>query len=439
MSNESLTLIDDRSETLNPTEESSSAQTLVERLKKLVHLEAKIWWAIGKLAVTLIDHHGYTLDRIGQEVDYSKASISQACSTFRAFPTEESRNPNLSWYGHYLAVNAEDRGSRSIEKYTGEKTEPNYQRALAIVSKGKKETTKTGSTVVKQIRNSRDATSAIMEVVRKNHYVAPQVVVPTTLINNVHQDDCTKFVDQIEAAEVWHLDPPYGTYTKLVNGAHDTSTTAVEAACDNKTASLSLEVTVAAIKAIAPKIRRNDVVLLWQSSNASLRRELLDAIDDGGLMVSCVVTWDKGNRPQPGMFDDPFSLSSELLYIIKVRGGELLNHDNTLSRCNVLRFDPITMSSSSMEPQHMFQKPAELNEFIIRKVCAEGALVVDMFGCTGSFCLAAHRLGRKWIYIESNPENFENFSGRLLRDTRPPESETPAENADRHDIDLPPA
>ena len=37
----------------------------------------------------------------------------------------------------------------------------------------------------------------------------------------------------------------------------------------------------------------------------------------------------------------------------------------------------------------------------------------EPFGCTGSMCLAAAGMNRRWVYAESHAENFRIGSNRL--------------------------
>lgn len=54
---------------------------------------------------------------------------------------------------------------------------------------------------------------------------------------------------------------------------------------------------------------------------------------------------------------------------------------------------------------HAWQKPMEIAERFIRHSTKPGAVVFDPFACTGTFLLAAAKLGRKGIGFEINPEN----------------------------------
>lgn len=54
---------------------------------------------------------------------------------------------------------------------------------------------------------------------------------------------------------------------------------------------------------------------------------------------------------------------------------------------------------------HAWQKPMEIAERFIRHSTKPGSVVFDPFACTGTFLLAAAKLGRKGIGFEINPDN----------------------------------
>ena len=56
---------------------------------------------------------------------------------------------------------------------------------------------------------------------------------------------------------------------------------------------------------------------------------------------------------------------------------------------------------------HAWQKPMEIAERFIRHSTKPGAVVFDPFACTGTFLLAAAKLGRKGVGFEINPKNAE--------------------------------
>ena len=56
---------------------------------------------------------------------------------------------------------------------------------------------------------------------------------------------------------------------------------------------------------------------------------------------------------------------------------------------------------------HAWQKPMEIAERFIRHSTKPGATVFDPFACTGTFLLAAAKLGRKGVGFEIDPQNAE--------------------------------
>jgi hypothetical protein len=117
-------------------------------------------------------------------------------------------------------------------------------------------------------------------------------------------------------------------------------------------------------------------------------------------------------RPQPGRFDSPYSIQGEMLWILHRLGDRLINHGGG-SREMILRFAPVSSPGLSQVQAHMFEKPLELCEVLVSKHSRPGDLVVDTCGCTGSLSVAAINCGRRWIYVESNAENYRLGAGRI--------------------------
>ena len=61
---------------------------------------------------------------------------------------------------------------------------------------------------------------------------------------------------------------------------------------------------------------------------------------------------------------------------------------------------------------HAWQKPMEIAERFIRHSTKPGAVVFDPFACTGTFLLAAAKLGRKGVGFEINPDNAKIAQSR---------------------------
>ena len=96
-------------------------------------------------------------------------------------------------------------------------------------------------------------------------------------------------------------------------------------------------------------------------------------------------------------------------------GGEIYNDFSNRTETisdeyypnNILEFDSVN------KPQHPTQKSLELCEYLIKTYSNEGDLVLDNTMGSGTTCLAAKRLNRRYIGIENDPNYFEIAKQRL--------------------------
>jgi DNA modification methylase len=66
---------------------------------------------------------------------------------------------------------------------------------------------------------------------------------------------------------------------------------------------------------------------------------------------------------------------------------------------------------------HIAQKPEKLAEIMIETHTKKGDVIMDPFAGSGSSGLAARKLGRKFILIEKDPENYKLICDRLSKPT----------------------
>jgi DNA modification methylase len=215
-----------------------------------------------------------------------------------------------------------------------------------------------------------------------------------------------------ELVTILHADPPFGNFVKTASGKFDMSTSAAQTECDNADNESALRVTVDLLR-LSPRVMKpGGVLLLWQSSKL-LRAGVIAAIEENGwAMAAPEVWWNKGH-PKLEDGEGLYGSQSERLLVLARRGDKPRNCAPDLSRGNILNFDPVRMKAEESHEHHAFEKPAELNQYLVRKHSYEGDLIFDAFGCTGSFTIAAAELGRRWIYCESNPDNFAFGSGKV--------------------------
>jgi site-specific DNA-methyltransferase (adenine-specific) len=74
---------------------------------------------------------------------------------------------------------------------------------------------------------------------------------------------------------------------------------------------------------------------------------------------------------------------------------------------------PVTPPKERKLGKHPSQKPLALLERMVEIASKQGDLLLDPFGGAGTLALAAERLGRQWVLIESVPEYAEIAHRRL--------------------------
>lgn len=80
---------------------------------------------------------------------------------------------------------------------------------------------------------------------------------------------------------------------------------------------------------------------------------------------------------------------------------------------------PVTPQRERRHGKHPSQKPLALLERIVEIASAPGDLLLDPFGGAGTLAIAAQRLGRRWILIESVPEYADLARRRLAAEGAP--------------------
>lgn len=202
-----------------------------------------------------------------------------------------------------------------------------------------------------------------------------------------------------------NFDPPY-VYGDVTYG----SRSARSLACDNANPAAAVAVVMDMLRDWQPKLAPGGIVLLWQPWQ-TLLPQIAEAILDYRWQLIGPVIWDKG-RPQPGRFDSPYSSQGEMLWVLHRSSDIPVNHDGS-SRQMVVRFPPVSVPNLAHAQEHCFEKPLALCEFLVRKHTRPGGVVFDACGCTGVMSVAALNCGRRWVYAESNAENYRLGTSRI--------------------------
>jgi site-specific DNA-methyltransferase (adenine-specific) len=108
-----------------------------------------------------------------------------------------------------------------------------------------------------------------------------------------------------------------------------------------------------------------------------------------------------------------FEIPKENLQGLDTRGRILERKDGTKSLVD--RFVP----DNKRKNTHPCVKPAKLMAYLITLGCPKNGVVLDPFVGSGTTCVAAKRLGRKWIGIELNEEYYKIAVGRTEKANEP--------------------
>lgn len=370
----------------NRLNDFSSANVL--RLGELLRSEVENQWQIGDLLIEMTGQ-GWKVKDLAEHFGRPPNQLSEYKRAAKDFP-ENERDYSVP-FTHFLIA----------RRVVGKELSSNINQARLTI-------TRLG------LGQSRDALGYFGQQ-RANRENRDNILVAAKrltggkgdLIGKCHHDQFQTILEQLEDGLVTllHADPPFGNFIKTKSGKFDTSTCACRTDCDNADNEKSLQVTLDLLRLAPSKIAKGGVLLLWQSSKL-MRPEVLTSIADNGWeAASPEVWWDK-NKPKLEEGEGLYGSQSERLFVLKRAGDSVRNCAPELSRGNILRFDPVQMRAELAHEHHSFEKPLDLCRYLVRKHSYSGDLIVDAFGCSGSFCIAAAELGRRWIYCESNRENF---------------------------------
>ncbi len=133
-------------------------------------------------------------------------------------------------------------------------------------------------------------------------------------------------------------------------------------------------------------------------------------LNDLDFKIINFITWNK-NDPPPLIYKNKFRFSAE--YIIWAKKGykHTFNYDEMFKIENKEMNDVWVMNAVSMTEKkhgkHPTQKPINLLKRIILASSNEGDIVLDPFMGSGTTCVAAKMLNRKFIGIEKEKEFYE--------------------------------
>ena len=134
---------------------------------------------------------------------------------------------------------------------------------------------------------------------------------------------------------------------------------------------------------------------------------------DEALTFKQMVVWDKG----PMGMGHHYRRSYETVLVAQKPGAACKWYDESNKVENIIR--PGHMGIKKIIPsadEHPTQKPLELMKWFITLHSEEGNIILDPFCGSGTTCVAAKQLGRKYIGIEISPEYCKIAEDRLRQE-----------------------
>lgn len=253
------------------------------------------------------------------------------------------------------------------------------------------------------------------------------------VFNKAYHADWREIIPKIpdKSVKLIIADPPYGGYSWTTDGSYLSSrceTSGLRCDTDNATLDKALEVTLPLFDLCLNKLTDGGCLLLYQPGGKPDRPEIIQKANETGWDCPYGLTWLKGNSSASDC-STPYAPMSERILVFVPKGTKLEWHEQGLNRSDVIDIPRITRRATldmhhgrtEYGSIHMFQKPDELCDLLVKKHTHFQEVVFEPFGCSASGCISAGKNGRRWIYTESNKQNFEWGSSRIdkqLRDSK---------------------
>lgn len=219
------------------------------------------------------------------------------------------------------------------------------------------------------------------------------------LVNNFKCGDARELVADIPDGSVRLLltDPPYGI--NYQSNRRWASKAPEKIAGDETKEAFSLLSEV--IQKIMPKLAEDAHVMVFCSWRGEPK--VREVLEDAGLNIKGSLIWVKEEH-SAGDVKGAFAPRHERI-VHAVKG----NPEVSPRKADVFQVP------RARREIHPMEKPVELLKQLIECTTAEGDLVFDPFAGSGSTCLAALELNRKFAAFEVDPDHYEKARERLLR------------------------
>jgi DNA methylase len=375
-------------------------QQLLTDLRRHLENAEKSLWAAGRIINELKRKYGYLTKDLAHLFPQTANRLDEIAATVRAFP-RSLRNKTLTFYAHEVARRAARRTAIGIRKHFGSQIDPPYERSLKLVDQTQH---RNGVLAVQELTRTLLEEERIRREPHRRAKVARLSASNAGLLAQMHNEDCRAVMRRTArlSVKLLHVDAPYANYSKT-DGVLKRDTSASAFSCDNNSRVSAVDLVCDILRLADAVLVENGVIALWQASSG-LPAALAKAIEDCGLIHHPFILWDRGfvQLGDPSMV---VQYSSEVCYVLTRRSEQPLGH-HAGERGQIIRTERRSRRASDFKETHLMEKPAAVNEELLRRFTSEGDIVLDACGCSASMCIAANRLSRRWIYCETNDENF---------------------------------
>lgn len=242
-------------------------------------------------------------------------------------------------------------------------------------------------------------------------------------IGEIITGDCLQVMRNWPDGSVDHCiaDPPFNISKKQGLGWAFSSHVTMHERWDRYTPEEFYEFNLAWLREVCRVTRSNGNLLIFGTyHNIYLLGYLLQNVL--GKRINNSIIWYKPNA-QPNITARTLTESTEqIIWAVNERADKATGwtfdywHAKELNggrqMRNLWEF-PVTPPKERKLGKHPSQKPLALLERMVEIASKQGDLLLDPFGGAGTLALAAERLGRQWVLIESVPEYAEIAHRRL--------------------------
>jgi DNA modification methylase len=388
---------------------TSEVVSKLKVLKKLLKEQDSKCWEIGDLCIDLMDNHYIPLRDIAKRTSYSKARICHFHLTARTFNSEQREG-----FTFQDSLTARQVGLR-LPRLSMSPAE-----IRAVIVKLRNKTPRQVKAYFLRILYNKEQNMALAQSARAS-------VEGNDTINRCYNTDWREVIPNLpdRSVKLFIADPPFAIYRDMKGGylSYRSLTSPMRADCDNNTTDDALAVTLPLFQLCMPKLAENGVLLIFQAGGKGDRPELLIEADRCGWQCAYALTWQKGLLLTSGNNHHPYRICSERILVFCRKNESVIKNQNGMPASDILNFPTETpfvttrMEAGSMPvgDYHIFQKPQALMEFLIQQHSYPGELVCSTFGCSGVDALAAIKLRRQWVYVESNEDNYNWGANRIAK------------------------